>query len=202
MYKSCDFKTPETCKRPVKTVKPLTRTRKSPTRKMWGTGFRGTGMGWPGIPQGYPWYSLTTVVLHKHYGDKERVYGLYGLYGPLWCLCSPTVDTHRRSRICWCSSKFLLLELKLYNLKMTIAEYQYFSLFYFLLLVFSSFHSKNTQQNDQKTSETNKIRKLESKDFVAFRILIKYSVYLLSKISHFCHINDAKCDLRYYLPLP
>ena len=51
MYKSCDFETPETRKWPVKTVKPLTRTCKTPTRNMWGTG-------WPRIPQGYPWYSL------------------------------------------------------------------------------------------------------------------------------------------------
>ena len=32
--------------------------RETPTHKMWGRGFRGTGTGWPGIPQGYPWYSL------------------------------------------------------------------------------------------------------------------------------------------------
>ena len=61
VYKSCDFKTPETSKQPVKTVKPLTR--KTPTRKMWATGFRGTGTGWPGIPQGYPWYSLLCALL-------------------------------------------------------------------------------------------------------------------------------------------
>ena len=39
-------------------VKPLTRTRETPTRKTWGRGLTGTGTGWPGIPQGYPWYSL------------------------------------------------------------------------------------------------------------------------------------------------
>ena len=52
-----------TRKGPANTVKPLTRTRtrKTPTRKMWGKGFRGTGTGWPGIPQGYPWYSLQGV---------------------------------------------------------------------------------------------------------------------------------------------
>ena len=56
VYKSCDF---ETRKRPTKTVKPLTRTRETPTRKTWGRGSMGTGTGWPGIPQGYPWYSLS-----------------------------------------------------------------------------------------------------------------------------------------------
>ena len=42
----------------MNTVKPLTRTRRTPTRKTWGRGSTGTGTGWPGIPQGYPWYSL------------------------------------------------------------------------------------------------------------------------------------------------
>ena len=45
-----------TRKGPAKIVKPLTH-----TRKMWGTGFRGTGTGWPGIPQGYLWYSLVSI---------------------------------------------------------------------------------------------------------------------------------------------
>ena len=39
-------------------MKPLTRTRETPTRKTWGRGLTGTGTGWPGLPQGYPWYSL------------------------------------------------------------------------------------------------------------------------------------------------
>ena len=42
----------------MKPAKPLTRTHETPTRKMWGKGLTGTGTGWPGIPQGYPWYSL------------------------------------------------------------------------------------------------------------------------------------------------
>ena len=32
---------------------------RNPTRKTWGKGLTGTGTGWPGIPQGYPWYSLS-----------------------------------------------------------------------------------------------------------------------------------------------
>ena len=37
-------------------MKPLTRTCETPTRKKWGSDLTGTG--WPGIPQGYPCYSL------------------------------------------------------------------------------------------------------------------------------------------------
>ena len=38
--------------------KPVTRTRENPYpwQRVWV--FAGTGPGWPGIPQGYPWYSL------------------------------------------------------------------------------------------------------------------------------------------------
>ena len=43
------------------------------------------------------------ALLHRPYTDKERLYGHYGHYGPLWYLCSATVDTHREPRICWCS---------------------------------------------------------------------------------------------------
>ena len=52
-----------TRKRPANTVKPLTRTRRTPTRKTWGRGLTGTGTGWPGIPQGYPWYSLESGLI-------------------------------------------------------------------------------------------------------------------------------------------
>ena len=50
--------TRETPEQPMKPVKPQTRTRENRTRKMWGKGLTGTGTGWPGIPQGYPWYTL------------------------------------------------------------------------------------------------------------------------------------------------
>ena len=47
--------------KPLKTVKPLTRTRETPTRKMWGRGLTSTG--WPGLPQGYLCYSLNLHVV-------------------------------------------------------------------------------------------------------------------------------------------
>ena len=40
-------------------------TRETPTRKTWGKGLTGTGTGWPGIPQGYPWYSLVADALSR-----------------------------------------------------------------------------------------------------------------------------------------
>ena len=69
----------ETRKQPVnnpwKLWKPLTRTRRTPTRKTWGRGSTGTGMGWPGIPQGYPWYSLDATqfksLVCKYWGNKS-----------------------------------------------------------------------------------------------------------------------------------
>ena len=58
--------TRETPEQPMKPVKPQTRTRENRTRKMWGKGLTGTGTGWPGIPQGYPWYSLVdTLPVHQ-----------------------------------------------------------------------------------------------------------------------------------------
>ena len=64
MNKSCDLnasgdympvrETPETCKWPMKTVKPLTHT------QTWGRGSIGMGTDWPRITQGYLWYSLVS----------------------------------------------------------------------------------------------------------------------------------------------
>ena len=58
--------TRDTRKQPVKTVKtvkPLTRTRWTPTHKTWDRSSTGTGTGWPAIPQGYLWYSLNQTDL-------------------------------------------------------------------------------------------------------------------------------------------
>ena len=54
-------------------------TRKTSTCKMWGTGFRGTGTGWPGILQGYPWYSLLECILSR--GFWSSLWGLESLWG-------------------------------------------------------------------------------------------------------------------------
>ena len=67
-----------TRKQPANTVKPLNRTRRTPTRKTWGRGLTGTGTGWPGIPQGYPWYSLDVVYApSRSEGQAEGLYVLY-----------------------------------------------------------------------------------------------------------------------------
>ena len=56
----------------MKLAKPLTCTRETPTRKMWGKSLTGMGTGWPGIPQGYPWYSLIKVMVADLWSNKCR----------------------------------------------------------------------------------------------------------------------------------
>ena len=69
-------------------VKPLTRTRKTLTRKTWGRGLTGTGTGWPGIPQGYLCYSLhgthgkgRTVGRTQAKGSSQRFNDCYDAFG-------------------------------------------------------------------------------------------------------------------------
>ena len=86
----------------MKPAKPLTRTHETPTRKTWGKGLTGMGTGWPGIPQGYPWYSLfvtticntcchlpfqaapvITFLVHIGAGVREPSAKLYPILGPI-----------------------------------------------------------------------------------------------------------------------
>ena len=55
-------------------VKPQTHTCETPTRKTWGRGLTGTGTGWPGIPQGYPWYSLSMALLYLNLSVDISIY--------------------------------------------------------------------------------------------------------------------------------
>ena len=69
---SCVILTRETREWSVKPMKPQTHTRETPTRKAWGRGLTGMGTGWPGIPQGYPWYSIALVQTGSKGHDRDR----------------------------------------------------------------------------------------------------------------------------------
>ena len=79
-----------TRKGPANTVKPLTRTCKTPTCKMWGKGFRGTGTSWPRIPQGYLWYSL---ILTHWMPDKQLIVETDASNYALGAILSITLDS-------------------------------------------------------------------------------------------------------------